>query len=96
MTDLPDLDLDLDPHGSGLGRAIAAIARAVWWVVWEFGCEWILWSVGWCCWRVASLGRFPSTGLADAEQAAWWEALLVMLTGLGALGAAIWMTLDFL
>lgn len=92
MPDLDDIDLDIgaDHNDFSLRRVLLGIARVIWWLVWDIGCETIGWSLGWVTCRVLTVGRFPPAGWDQEEEAAWWEALLVMLVGLLVLGGLAW------
>ena len=97
MADLDDIDLDFDAHDvSWLRRAVAGIGRAIWWLVWDFGCEWLGWTVGWFTCRLVSVGRFPAEGWDEEEHAPWWAQLLVMLVGWVVLGSLAWLALGLL
>jgi hypothetical protein len=86
MDDL-DLDLDLD---RGAGRLFGTAFRLLRWLVWDFACEWLAWIVGWGCCRLLSVGRFPSVGLGQVDQAGWWEELAVIVVGWVAILGAVW------
>jgi hypothetical protein len=90
VPDLDDIDLDLDDHDLSLRRIVLGFFRALWWLVWDFGCEWIAWSIGWPACRLLSAGRLPSVGFAEVEEAAWWEELLVILVGFAVIAALVW------
>lgn len=79
-------DLVLRP----LARVALVVARALWWLSWEFFVETIGWSIGWPIWRLLTFGRFPDAGFRDQGEAPLWTALLVELTGLAALALVIW------
>jgi hypothetical protein len=70
-------------------RPILWIARALWWLAWDFMVHTIGWSIGWYIWRGLTFGRFPEADLKEMEQASFWVSVLVELTGLAALGGAI-------
>lgn len=78
--------IDLDD----IFRPALWVARALWWLGWEFMVRTVGWSIGWVIWRGLTLGRFPDTGFHDLEQTGFWPSLLVELTGLAALAGAIW------
>lgn len=67
------------------------LARALWWVGWEFMVRTVGWSIGWAIWRTVTLGRFPDTGFRDLDETSEWASLIVELTGLAALGGTIWL-----
>ena len=72
-----------------IARLVLIIARALWWLGWEFFVQTIGWSIGWPIWRLLTFGRFPDTGFRDLNETSWGAALLVELTGLGALALVI-------
>lgn len=78
-----------------IANVVLAIARGLWWLVWEFFVESVGWYIGWPICRVLSVGRFPETGLHDQDQASGWEVVGVQLTGLAALGGVIWLLAGF-
>lgn len=98
MPDLDDIDLDLDIGGDrgdfSLRRVLVGIARVIWWLVWDVGCEWVAWSLGWVVCRVLTVGRFPAVGWDQEGEAEWWEALLVILVGLLVLGGLAWAVIE--
>jgi hypothetical protein len=73
-----------------VARLVLMVARALWWLGWEFLVGTVGWSIGWPIWRMLTAGRFPSTGFGELEDTAWWAALMVELTGLAALALVIW------
>lgn len=74
-----------------VARIALIVARALWWLGWEFLVQTVGWSIGWPIWRLLTLGRFPDTGFGDLDETSWWAATLVELTGLAALAVAIFL-----
>lgn len=70
-------------------RPMLWVARALWWLAWDFMVQTIGWSIGWCIWRGLTFGRFPEADLKEMERASFWVSVLVELTGLAALGGVI-------
>jgi hypothetical protein len=73
-----------------IARFALMIARALWWLGWDFFVETVGWSIGWPICRVLSFGRFPETGFGELEETPFWAAVLVEATGLAALALIIW------
>ncbi len=70
-------------------RPVLWIARALWWLGWEFLVRTVGWSIGWAIWRAVTFGRFPDTGFRDLDDTAHWASILVEMTGLAALAGVI-------
>ena len=73
-----------------LFRPALWVARALWWLGYEFTVRTVGWSIGWVIWRTFTLGRFPDTGLRDIDETELWASILVEITGLAALTGIIW------
>ncbi|AKJ31943.1 hypothetical protein AAW51_5252 [Caldimonas brevitalea] len=69
---------------------LLVVLRACWWLAWDFCVQTIGWSIGWAVYRLLTLGRFPSEGVFDADEASGGVALVVEVTGLAVLASAIW------
>ena len=78
----------LDPID--LFRPALWLARALWWLGYDFAVQTVGWSIGWLIWRAVTLGRFPDTKIGEVDETAPWAALLVEVTGLLTLAGIIW------
>ena len=87
---MPDLDDIVDVDGPSFGRMLMLLVRGLWWLVWDLGCEWIAWSIGWPVCRLLSAGRLPSVGFTEVEEGEWWEQLRVMVVGFAMIAALAW------
>lgn len=73
--------------------ALVAVLRVLWWLGWDFAFCTIGWSIGWCFFRVITLGRFPAEALGELDDAPWIVVALVDTVGLTLLALAIfWLT----
>ena len=73
-----------------LFRPALWVARALWWLGYEFAIRTVGWTIGWLIWRAFTLGRFPDTGIREIDETALWASILVEVTGLAALAWTIW------
>lgn len=55
--------------------------RVVFFIVVEVVHGYITWAVGWCFYRLLSLGRYPKVGVWQDDRASIATALLVSLSG---------------
>ena len=79
-----------------IARPALWVARALWWLGWDFCVRTVGWSIGWPIWRLATWGSFPETGFRDIDETADWAIILVDLTGLAVLAITIWQLSDYL
>ena len=73
-----------------LFRPALWLARALWWLGFEFMIRTVGWSIGWLIWRAFTLGRFPETGIRELDDTVLWASIMVEITSLAALAGVIW------
>lgn len=83
------LDLLID-FGDLSRTAIAKLLRTLWWLGWDFCVRTIGWSIGWVFFRIVTLGRFPSEGFRQVDEAPWFVGLLVEAFGLALLALSVY------
>lgn len=66
------------------------IARALWWLSYDFCVRTVGWSIGWPICRLLTFGRWPDTGFRELDETDVMHAFMVELIGLGALALAIY------
>ena len=72
-----------------LAKLVYLLARSLLWLGWDMLVQTVGWSIGWCIFRVVTLGNYPEERLTEVDDAHWVTALFVELTGLAFLGAVI-------
>lgn len=82
--------LDVSDAVSGSAALAVSLLRGLWWLGWDFMIRTVGWSIGWLIWRVVTLGRWPSASIGRLDDDTWRTQLVVELTGLVALAAAVW------
>ena len=80
----------IDEMASAAARPLLLVVRFLLWLVWELLVWEVLWWIGWPVCRALSVGRFPQDGWRQADRELDLESLLVLLTGLLVLLAALW------
>lgn len=84
----------MDP--TDLPGLVLRLARALWWLGYEFCVRTVGWSIGWPIWRLLTFGHYPDTGFRELDDTDVLHALLIELTGLAALALVIyWLTTRF-
>jgi hypothetical protein len=71
-------------------RLIIGVLRVLHYLGWYLF-EQVGWTIGWYFYRSISFGQFPAEALSELGQTSWFKALLVEMTGLGILGALIFL-----
>lgn len=65
------------------------VLRALWWLGWDFLIEGIGWRIGWVFYRILTLGKFPTRGFNEVDEAPWVVAVFVDISGLIVVGGLI-------
>jgi hypothetical protein len=86
-----DPDDIADDIGKPLLRFVVSCLRFLLHLGWDWGVEVIGWSVGWCFFRVISLGTFPKENWDEQERASFSTSLTVEITGLGLIAGLIYL-----